>query len=572
MLKQLFKEIFKQKGIFLLLFIWVLDQICMVSLPYFGKIFIEFIENWNINSEFYFYLSIAVVAWLGWITFWFFSNYIKSWIATNFEISKNIYYFKRFFNLDFEYRTSEWTWKTITKINRWIDSQVSLFNTIIEAILILWVRASLILFAIFMVYKSLIVFIVVLCLALLFLSKYIWPKVKILTNKEQEISELIWRQTNKMIMESGLIKVSNREQFEINKLKEIFSTLPKIRQNILLFNNITYDLMHLAFQIAEFSCYLIIWMLIIKSQMTIWELFLILSYIWWLWRPISVIINNASEYRNQISKYEALELFVNQKNAIVDWHDNYQLSSWTIEFKNVSFGYDSTKTILNDLSLRFEWWKTTALVWHSWSWKSTIIKLLLRNYLPTNWEILLDWQNSKVLQIGSFYQHVWYLSQEPAVFDWNIRENLEYSRNSSIDESELRDALRQVDLYDLIKNCKDWLNTEIGEKWLKLSGWEKQRLAIARIFLKNPKILILDEPTSALDSISEHKITTIINNVMRNRTVIVIAHRLQTVLSADKIVVLEKGKIIEAGTHNELLKNKWTYSELVDLQRGIINE
>ncbi len=123
-----------------------------------------------------------------------------------------------------------------------------------------------------------------------------------------------------------------------------------------------------------------------------------------------------------------------------------------------------------------------------------------------------------------------------------------------------------------MENLENWLETLIWEKWIRLSGWERQRLAIARIFLKDPKVLILDEPTSALDSISEHAITKVMKELFAHRTVIIIAHRLQTVMHADKIVVLDHGKIVQQWNHTELLHTEWVYKKLVNLQKGTIEE
>ena len=276
--------------------------------------------------------------------------------------------------------------------------------------------------------------------------------------------------------------------------------------------------------------------------------------------------------------------------------------------------------------------KTTALVGHSWSGKSTIIKLLLRLHDIDDGNIYIDNQNIHDIDISTLYDHIWYLTQEPAIFDWTIRENLMYgladtfdikssenselpdiSKNSNIHKDSksdhasniyinqnnsltsqksvpnisnpsnpseyslkldeiLRNGLKLAKADELVAWLKDGLDTEIWEKWIKLSGGEKQRIAIARIFVKNPQILILDEPTSALDSISEHAITQAIQILMYGKTVVIIAHRLQTVMHADNIYVMQAGKIIESWTHDYLINQSWTYRELVDLQSGLIKE
>ncbi|USN58248.1 MAG: ATP-binding cassette domain-containing protein [Candidatus Peribacteria bacterium] len=235
------------------------------------------------------------------------------------------------------------------------------------------------------------------------------------------------------------------------------------------------------------------------------------------------------------------------------------------------------------MSLHIRAGKKNAIIGHSGGGKSTIVKMLLRLYDYQSGSIQIDGQDLKSFKIDTLYQHIGYLPQEPAIFDGTIRENLEYALNidkrvkdkgksNMYDDAIMWKALKDAQVDDMVRNLEHGLDTEVGEKGIKLSGGEKQRLAIARIFLKNLEIIILDEPTSALDSISEDKITASLNELMQGKTSIVIAHRLQTVMNADNIVIIENGKIADEGTHTELLKKSKIYKKLVDLQHGRLVE
>jgi ABC-type multidrug transport system fused ATPase/permease subunit len=231
----------------------------------------------------------------------------------------------------------------------------------------------------------------------------------------------------------------------------------------------------------------------------------------------------------------------------------------------MSFAYDENNMIFQDFSLKIKWEKITAFVWPSGWGKSTLVKLIA-GYMRANfWEVLIDAQDLSHTSLKSYYKDIGYLTQEPSVFDGTVRENLLYAVTEDINEEKLREIITQAHA-NFIYSLPKWLDTEIWERGVKLSGGQKQRLAIAKIFLKNPKIIILDEPTSALDSISEKKITKAMHNLFKHRTVLVIAHRLQTVKHADDIIVIHNGALLERGTHKELVKQKWFYKEMLDLQ------
>lgn len=237
-----------------------------------------------------------------------------------------------------------------------------------------------------------------------------------------------------------------------------------------------------------------------------------------------------------------------------------------IELKNIVLKYGE-KEILSDFNLNIKGKQKVAFVGRSGSGKTTIVKLISGFMRPTSGEIFVDGQDLKKVSLNTYYKNIGYLTQEPMVFDASVRENLLYSVASKdmhkITDEKLFEVLKFAEC-DFIKD----LDTQIGEKGIRLSGGERQRLAIAKLMLKNPEIIILDEPTSALDSFSEEAITRALDKLFENKTVIIIAHRLQTVRKADKIYVIENGKIIEEGDHYDLKQKEGEYRKMLDLQVG----
>ncbi|HYD91187.1 MAG TPA: ATP-binding cassette domain-containing protein, partial [Flavobacterium sp.] len=235
-----------------------------------------------------------------------------------------------------------------------------------------------------------------------------------------------------------------------------------------------------------------------------------------------------------------------------------------ISIENINFRYEQ-ENVLKDFSLTVPKGQTVALVGQSGSGKSTIANLLTRFYDVQEGSIRIDGTDIRNIKIKSLRGLIGLVTQDSILFNDTIRNNVSLGKPDATDE-EIMDALKIANAYEFVKDLPEGIETNIGDSGNKLSGGQKQRLSIARAVLKNPPIMILDEATSALDTESERLVQQALENMMQNRTSVVIAHRLSTIQKADKIVVMQKGRIVEMGTHEELIAHEGTYKKLVMMQ------
>ena len=236
-----------------------------------------------------------------------------------------------------------------------------------------------------------------------------------------------------------------------------------------------------------------------------------------------------------------------------------------VEFKNVLFSYIPSQRVLHDISFRAEKGKIVALVGPSGGGKTTIARLIPRFYDCESGAVYIDGVNVKEYSLSSLRSQIGIVSQNVILFNTTIAENIKYPKLDATQE-EMISAAKMAYAYDFIMELPNQFETNVGEKGIKLSGGQKQRIAIARTVLMNPQILILDEATSSLDSESEYYIQLAISNLMEGRTTVTIAHRLSTITHAHKILVIEKGRIIDIGTHDDLIETCDLYKRIYDLQ------
>ena len=308
-------------------------------------------------------------------------------------------------------------------------------------------------------------------------------------------------------------------------------------------------------------------MLRYDSDLTVGDITVLVALLGRMYGPVNSLLNIQVDWMRSMAMFSRIfEYFdmpveiQNAPDAITPDH-----AEGNVEFKHVNFYYEPSRQILKDVTFKLDTGHSIAIVGPSGSGKSTLVNLIPRLYDAVSGDVLFDGINVKKLDLTFLRGNIGVVTQDTYLFNGTIRENLLYVKPDA-SEAELIDACERANIYDFISNQPNGLDTMVGNRGLKLSGGEKQRLSIARVLLRDPALLIFDEATSALDSISERKIQDAIDPLVSSRTSILIAHRLSTILAADEILVIKDGEIAERGKHKDLVKAGGVYTELYETQ------
>lgn len=309
--------------------------------------------------------------------------------------------------------------------------------------------------------------------------------------------------------------------------------------------------------------------LIAKGTIPVSDLVAFLMYVSVVLPPIDRLINFTEQFTQGAASFERFTEIMDIKPDIADKVGAKPLvvTKGDIKFEDVSFSYktDNREEVIQHLTMEIPGGKKVAIVGESGSGKSTTVSLLARFYEADSGRIMIDGQDITSVSQKSLHDAIGFVQQNVFLFDATIKENLRYGRADATEE-EMWEALKSAHLYDFVSSLADGLDTEVGERGTRLSGGQKQRLSIARVFLKNPQIIVFDEATSSLDTESEQIIQNAFSTLSKGRTSIVIAHRLSTIIDSDIIYVMDKGRVVEKGTHQELLDKKGQYYRLYSMK------
>ncbi len=394
-----------------------------------------------------------------------------------------------------------------------------------------------------------------------------------LTREAQECNDEINGILNETLSVSGqlLVKLFGKETYEYNRYEAANGRMVKLNIKESMAGRWFFVLIRTFSSVGPMLLYLVGGLLMMKynSDLTVGDISVLVALLGRMYGPVNSLLNIQVEWIRSMALFTRIFEYFDMPVEIQNAPDAVvpATANGNVVFKNVQFSYNPERQILKNVNFELKSGNSIAIVGPSGSGKSTIINLIPRLYDVCGGEVTFDGIDVRKLDLEFLRRNIGIVSQETYLFNGTIRENLLYAKPDATEE-ELIEACKKANIYDFVQNQEQGLDTMVGNRGLKLSGGEKQRISIARILLKDPVLFIFDEATSALDSISEKKIQEAIDPIIHSRTSILIAHRLSTILAADEILVIKDGEIAERGTHTELLDDGGIYQELYETQFG----
>ena len=392
-----------------------------------------------------------------------------------------------------------------------------------------------------------------------------------ITREAQEANDQVNGILNETLSVSGqlLVKLFGKEEEEYGKYKAVNEKMIKLNIKERMAGRWFFVVLNTVTSIGPMLLYLMGGILIMRydSALTVGDITALVALLGKTYMPVNSLLNIQVDWMRAMAMFTRVFEYFDMPVEIKDPEDPVipKANTGEVEFRNVDFSYDGTKLNLKDINFKLESGKSIAIVGPSGSGKSTIINLIPRLYDVKDGSVTFDGVDVRELSLGFLRKNVGVVSQETYLFNGTIRQNLQYADPEATEE-DMIEALKKANIYDFVSTQEKGLDTEVGNRGLKLSGGEKQRISIARVLLKDPSLLIFDEATSALDSISEKKIQEAIEPIIKERTSILIAHRLSTILAADEILVVKDGEIVERGQHSDLVRQGGVYTELYTTQ------
>ena len=503
-------------------------------------------------------------------------SYINAWISQRIIFDMKNQMFDHLQHMPHAFFTGEKQGDIITRMNTDISGVSTVISSTLSSVVSNIATVVTTLVALFtMSWRLAIIGIIVIPLLVLPSRVVGRTRYQLLTEhqeKDDEMNQLI----NETLSVSGslLVKLFTREKQEYDKFVSVNEEATQIAMREQRSGQWFRVIMGMFTQVGPLLIYFAGGVFIIKGldpSLRIGTITATVALVNRLYRPVESLLNIQVDFTRSLALFTRIFDYFDMVNPIINPKNGYKpdVENLDISYVHVSFSYDPEKPLLTDINFTVPHGQMYAIVGKSGSGKSTVVNLLPRLYDVNSGIVRIGKYDVRTMDLEYLRDCIGMVTQETYLFNGTIRQNLLYAKEDAT-ETEIENACKIASIHDFILSQPNGYDTEVGNRGLKLSGGEKQRISIARVILKNPKILILDEATSALDSISENAIQDALDHLMEGRTSIVIAHRLSTILKADKILVVNDGMIAEEGTHEELLALGGIYKELYETQFRLV--
>ena len=499
-------------------------------------------------------------------------QYINSWISQKIIYDMRNQMYDHLQHMPHSFFTNEKQGDIITRMNSDINGVSSVISVMLTSTLSNVLTVATCVFYLFYTdWRLAIVGLLVLPLLIL-PTKAVGKKRWELVSKSQAKQDELNQQVDETLSVSGsmLVKLFTKEKTEYEKFRKINSEATDITIKEQRAGSWFHVFLGMFIQIAPLMIYFVGGFLIIgghDSGLTVGDISVVVALVNRLYQPVRQLLDLQVDFVRSLALFTRIFEYFDRKCDIENPENPVKppLNDSTVELYDVHFSYETGHEILKGISFFVPNGKMYAIVGTSGAGKSTIIGMIPRLYDVSEGCVKVAGTDVRDFDLAYLRTNIGIVTQDTYLFNGTILDNLLYAKPSATRE-EIENACKVANIYDFIMGLPAKFDTVVGNRGLKLSGGEKQRVSIARVVLKNPKILILDEATSSLDSISESLIQSALNAVMQNRTSIVIAHRLSTVIAADKIMVVENGEITETGTHSQLIETSEKYRKLYETQ------
>jgi len=563
------KQAFKYKGwLFLAILSTLIAVIANVYIPILGKKFIDEAVNNNYPALFEILTFMGLVMSVRWLFFRLQSYSVMIFITNGIKELYNKC-FNSLFLQSFRFFNDNFVGSLTRRVDKFVNAFEMFFEIFIFDIFKVLLSLTLVIYVFFTRNVSLGIFIII--WSFVFLTTSYWfAKLK----KKYELERSEYEN-----IAGGLLADNISNNLNVKLFNGLFfekENFDKAGENVRRLNALNWNLANVfwGFQ-SLMSMFLYLGMLYLgikffrKNLFTIGDFLLIFTYSAIIMDNLYGIGNSIERVFKSFSNSEEMTKVLIAKPEVQDGvlAKKISVTKGVVEFKNVNFNYKDSVKVIEKFNFKIATKEKVALVGPSGAGKSTIIKLLLRMFDIQGGLITIDDQNIKKISQESLWENISFVPQDPALFHRSLFENIAYGKKDATKE-EVYEAAKKAYAHEFISKLKNGYDTEVGERGIKLSGGERQRVAIARAILKNAPILIMDEATSSLDSESEQLIQKALENLMKEKTVIIVAHRLSTIAKMDRVIVMENGKIIEEGDHNDLVKKGGLYAKLWHIQAG----